>query len=261
MTESGTITVLEEGHYYLQIDYPPGTENPARIFRATAKLIETLQYMEREFARSLNPTTESVLVLERIEAGSLWVYLARILRAIPRAAIQSLDPLQFFGYYLDRMVQRMLHWVEEKERVSGIAEVKELQGALSEAEPARADGFVPGTIRIDDLIRILRRLSEATEELEEGDTIRFVSSQGSSRINPRFRLSATETEALIREWGVSEARTRQLRPPRETASPSEPGSPFQRVVRIVTIVVPVLIILLFLIWLSGQWFYRASPHL
>jgi hypothetical protein len=182
---------------YIHIDYPPATQDPARIFRAMAALIDAFRYIDLEVARQLAPGWKPVIVLERIEAGSLLAVLRTVLERIDDDALKNLEWRPLFGQFLVRFKYHLVRWIKKKEKIGAPSELLELRDDLEQ----RLGGDFPTLtmpIRIpeESLAGFLYRVSEATRELQGTDRVRYGTGDLETIVNTEFRFSAPDAASV-----------------------------------------------------------------
>jgi hypothetical protein len=205
------------GTTYLQIDFPPATAHPSRIFRAMAELIDAFEAIDRDLLHTLDPQSEPVFILERIEAGSLRVFIA-ILRFFPDDALLNLDPRPLLGQFLVKAKQALLKWLGGKDTIRHPSDVLELQNVLDDVRRRTIGG--DGRVPLDRLLDDLRRLSSATAILEVQDRVIYVADGETIMINTRFQVVVDDTRgAMDRSVGSAVASNPAIPVPRPPRNP------------------------------------------
>ncbi len=72
-----------EADFGIEINFQPGSDAPARVFKAMTALIETFESIDRELVNSV-AKIQPVLLLEDIEAGSVKTWLRTQLESLKR---------------------------------------------------------------------------------------------------------------------------------------------------------------------------------
>jgi hypothetical protein len=215
---------------YIHIDYPPATEDPARIFRAMAALIDAFRYIDVEVARHLAPGWKPVIVLERIEAGSLLTVLRTLLQRIDDDALKSLDWKPLLGQFLVRFKYHLLRWIENKEKIGAPSELRELGRDLEQRlEEDFSTVAVPIRIPAESLAEFLRRVSEATRELQGAEQVRYGTGDQETIVNTRFRFSAADAARLKAPSARVDETPLPARPKARTPAPVRPRRVSRRV--------------------------------
>jgi len=201
---------FEEGLSYIEIDYPRETDDPARVFRAMAKLIDAFHQIDRDLAQAVDAEIDPVLLLERVEAGSLRAWLRTVIVQVDDEALKNLDWKPLVGQYLVRGKHTILRWLDGKSAIQSRSEVLQLQNRLVNVMPPESPNVLliePASA--DRLLADLRLLTEATEDLRDSDEARYVSFDGETEIPTQFELSSDDVERLLTE-DVVESQSRLL---------------------------------------------------
>jgi hypothetical protein len=201
---------FEDGLAYLQIDYPPETDDPARVFRAMAKLIDAFHQIDRDLAHAFSPNLEPVLLLERVEAGSLRAWIRTVVRQMDDDALRNLDWKPLVGQYLVRGKHAFLRWLDDKEHISNRSELLQLQASLAELNPSEpADVLLIEPVPAAKLLHDARLLVAATEDLRDTDIVTYVSDADETKLSRALQLSSEEVESLLTDE-VVRSNTRTL---------------------------------------------------
>ena len=92
----------ETGDFCLEVRFPPNSEHPERIFRAMTELIDACHALDKTLAESVGANIRPVLLLERVTAGSLRVWLREALESLDDDALKELNWKKGIGAYLVR---------------------------------------------------------------------------------------------------------------------------------------------------------------
>lgn len=198
MTDPTAQRSLAEGLAYLQIDYPAETEDPARIFRAMAKLIDAFYATDRDLLQNISGSLEPVLYLERVEAGSLRAWIRTAVRQLDDDALKNLDWKPFVGQYLVEAKHRLLRWLASDVASRSRGDLSNLQRELESIAPAASsDVLLVQPLPAPILVQDLRLIADATEDLKPGDTLRYVSETQETAIADQLKFSSEEIRELL----------------------------------------------------------------
>lgn len=190
---------LGEDVTVIQIDYTPDTPDPGRVFRSMAGLIDALHRVDRHLARTVTTTVEPIVLLERVEAGSIRAVLRTLLKQVDDDALRNLDWKPLVGQYLVKGKHRLLKWLDGRPRILSRAEVVELQQELRAlAPPLMTDRLLPpAPVTVEDLLWDMEAVSRAVVDLAPGDSAKFISQGETSRIETRLIVTEREIESLL----------------------------------------------------------------
>lgn len=183
----------------IEIDYPPASPDPARIFRSMAALVEAFQAFDLHVARSTVPSLEVQLLLERVSEGSIRGFFRLLLEQLDDDALRTLDWKPLVGQYLVKAKHALLRWLEKRDRILTRDELIELQEILAKLAPG---GLVigllpPGTVPLETLLVDIQAISKGVRELRETDDAIVRSSIDKTPINKSFRLDDVEIARLL----------------------------------------------------------------
>jgi hypothetical protein len=164
-----------------------------------ALLIEALQDTDRDFIASLGIELEAVVVLERVEAGSIKAVLRTILREFNDDALQNLDWKPLVGKYLVRGKHAMLRWLADKPTINSREQLAELQGVIVRELPPPVSGqlALPSPPPPEKLLRDIQEISNALQELAPGDSAAFEADGRVTEFNKSLSLSSERIEELL----------------------------------------------------------------
>jgi hypothetical protein len=186
---------------YVEIDYAPNSQDPARVFRAMASLIDSFHQIDRDLAKSVHVSIAPAILLERIEAGSVRAWLRTILQQADDDALKNLDWKPLVGQYLVRGKHLILRWLDGKSTIDGRSQLSELQRHLLAIAPAPVAGdlALPEPVPPRALMDDLQRLGDAFKQLGPGDAAKFVSGDESTDAPLQFRLEDARIEEILTE--------------------------------------------------------------
>lgn len=212
MTERGFAAPTSELRSYIEIDYQPSTEDPARIFRAMARLLDAFLIVDRDLTRATGIAVEPTLVLERVEAGSVRAWIRTVLSEVDDDALHNLDWKPLVGQYLVKAKHLLLEWLDDRETINARAELLDLQRRLAALAPTwDARLMLANPIPPARLLEDVRLIAEATSELREGERVLYVSDEQETVLDTELQLSSEEIETLLTEQVVtSESRLNLL---------------------------------------------------
>lgn len=178
-----------------------------------ARLIDALQATDRDLVESLGVGFYPVLVLERVEAGSIRALVRTVLQQIDDTALHDLEWRPLVGQYLVRAKHAMLRWLDGRETIASRSELQDLQHAVARELPSPVAGHLqlPTAPPLARLLRDVQGMSEALHELGPGDTATLQGDGLTTAFNKGLELSSSRIEDLLTdETTVSESELRLL---------------------------------------------------
>jgi hypothetical protein len=189
-----TVPLEGQGLVCLEVHFRPAAANPARIFRGIAEFITALETIDRDMVRVLEPGYKVVLTLDRVEAGSLKVWLRTVLQRIPDEALLNLDVKPLLGQFLVKWKQLLLRWANAHQTVTSTSDINDLAGQLRSLELATLGSSAMAELPKDRLLEHLRLLARAVQTVEQEDRVVFSANGESITISSRFRVTLTHVE-------------------------------------------------------------------
>lgn len=185
----------------IQLDYPPATSDPARVFRAMALLIDAFQQTDRDLASAVSVSIEPVILLERVEAGSIRAKLVTLLREVNDDSLLNLDWRPLVGQYLVRAKHSALRWLERNPQITARAQVLELQQELMRDVPAVEQNqlLLPAPIPPSQLLEDVRALADAMAELGPEDSVTYEAGGETTEVVAPRELTSEQIETLLTE--------------------------------------------------------------
>jgi hypothetical protein len=185
--------------YALRLDYEAGSEDPARVFRAMALLVDTFYRIDVDLARSVSVQIQPVQLLQEIEAGSIKTWLRTVLRQVDDEGLKNLDWKPLVGQYLVKAKHALLEWLEKHDTVSAYSDLDALEDELLQLAGATDVLHIPAYTPVPRkaLLEDLKEVGDATRELNPRDRVSYESPVGETPIRPGFHITSEEIEDLL----------------------------------------------------------------
>jgi hypothetical protein len=185
----------------IQIDYQAGTQDPGRVFRSMARLIEAFYQLDQDLAKAYSASIEPVVVLERVEAGSIRAVLRTILRQVDDEALRNLEWRPLVGQYLVRAKHRVLRWLDGRASIAERAQIAELQSELASLVPPSIDGqlHLPAPVPQSQLLRDIRDIAESRAQLQQEDRATYSAGSVETPIPAGFGITEEDIDRLLTE--------------------------------------------------------------
>lgn len=196
----------KENEFIIKIEYEKSSERPERIFSAMSNIIEAFHEFDKCLALSFSVDVKPMLVLQDIESGSIRTKLASVLKGIDDDALKDLDWKKQIGKYLVKGKHKVIEFLEEKESITSIEPVKELEGQLLELAKETDIQVMPfyTAVPTQRFLESIAGLSHATNNLSENDQVTMISEEGEISINKKFYISSQVIEELLTKHIVNQ---------------------------------------------------------
>jgi hypothetical protein len=116
----------------IEIDFQPGSDAPARVFKTMTALIEAFESIDKELVTSV-ARIQPVLFLENIEAGSIKAWLRTQLESLDDQSLKSGDWKKVVGAFLVRAKYMLVDFLQEHSTITSKSEIEALQIKILEA--------------------------------------------------------------------------------------------------------------------------------
>lgn len=189
-----------KGDFGLGLSLGPRTENPADMFQSLGGLIRVFDEIDRELAHTIDAALDPRLVLQTIEIGSLRTWLASSLRSIPDEVLKDGDWKKIVGFFLVKAKHKMIQWLEGKETIKSADEIEDLRKQITELknEVERLRQLpIEAPIPVTVIVTAVKKISVALAPLPSGQSIAYVSSEGSLEINRSFAVTDEQIEEIL----------------------------------------------------------------
>lgn len=177
--------------FEIYIDFKPSEGDPSRVFRTMANLVDSLRELDSDLASMVSITFKPELVLEEIKGGSIKAWFRAVINDLPDEALKDGSFKKILGHFLIKAKYKILKWIDEKDTIESIEEIKELEGELlalaEETDVKYLPAYAP--IATDRLLTHINSINNSMAPLIEEDKVSYISSEGTTEINNKLDIS------------------------------------------------------------------------
>lgn len=168
--------------FAIYIDFVKDAPRPQRIFQAADGLISAFERLDKSLVYSLDPSIETVLLLEDIQAGSLKIWLRDRLSNTEDQALYELDWRPMVGRYLVAAKYAYVEWINDETERSRPGSLSDLRKRFMELARKTDLHRIPayGVPSAADLIASTDDMKRALGKLDKGDKAAFISDDGTA---------------------------------------------------------------------------------
>ncbi|EPR43780.1 hypothetical protein dsx2_0004 [Desulfovibrio sp. X2] len=198
--------------FCIEIDFRPNTPNPERIFKFAASYIEALQQVDWMLAQSIDAKLRPVLLLEKVENGSIKVWLKEFFEAIDDDALKKIDWRPAVGKYLVKGKYIILEKLgaakklETREMVEQIA--SDINKLAQDTNVLHMPAYRPISAR--DIAYSAKVVSDATSILQEGESVSLVSDFGAATVGSDLSVTQEQIDLILASETIENTSTRIL---------------------------------------------------
>ena len=186
--------------FCIEIDFEKNRENPTRVFKTMANLIEEFEALDRELVRSISGGIEPVLLLEDIESGSIKAWLKQFVDGIDDDALKGLDWRPQVGKYLVSAKYCFVNFLDKHTTITDRGEIADLKQELLSAAEETDVLHIPAYSPMPDarIAGTLRELTGAVSHLRDGDSAKFIGpGNKEASFNLEFSISPETIDNLL----------------------------------------------------------------
>jgi len=195
-----TFTDVPESAFAITVDFARGEGDPSRPFRTMVDLVEAFARFDRDLVKSIDVTIEPVLLLEKVEGGSIRSWFISALRSTDDAALKSGEWQKIVGAYTVKAKYALIKMLEGAQSITDPYLLDSIQAELlREAEKTNIRGL-PGYAPMSRT-RLAAHIVDVTasfEPLEEHDSATFESRvEKPIPFNRLLRINESEMTELL----------------------------------------------------------------
>lgn len=162
--------------FELKLEFKRETENPSRLFRSFAEMIEGIKKIDYLVAESVNTKIESSIILDDIEKGSLIGKFWDALVISEDGQIDNLPEEEKIEEYIEESRAESLRFIAEKK--SSVKDLEDLKKTISKiAEDKKLNNtFNYAEIDVLRLAETVNTINGSTEDLNDDESFELTSS-------------------------------------------------------------------------------------
>jgi hypothetical protein len=120
-----------EADLELKIDYNEDG-SAARAFEIAAALIRALEDVDSVFAKSIDSSIQTALIVEDLQKSSIKIFLRNLLKAADDDALKTLDWKPLVGQYLVKAKYAALRWLDQDVSSSNVPRITDLTDEIAQ---------------------------------------------------------------------------------------------------------------------------------
>jgi hypothetical protein len=206
MVNKPNIDASLEADFCIEIQYKKESENPSRVFRSMSELIDSFQRIDQHLVKAIDVNTQTILLLEDIEVGSIKVWLHNLLKAIPDDSVYHLDWKPIVGQYLVRTKKFIINFLEKKTTITNIDEIKPLEDDIYRLAEETQVRWLPAYTRIQprQLLESMKDIAASLSYLTKEDSAKYIApNEPEAKFNLTFYLAPESIEDLVAKETLS----------------------------------------------------------
>jgi hypothetical protein len=187
------------GLFCIEIDFQKGSESPSRVFRTMTELIETFQAFDNNLVQSIDPSIETVALIEDIESGSIRAWLATVLKVIDDDALKALDWKKQVGKYLVKAKYIAIEYMQGKTEIKNKEEIEQLEQEILQAAIETDVTHIPAYSlpNRQKLISNIDKISKSLTYLNDNDRAVYRTPEKEVEMNKAFNIVPETIQQLL----------------------------------------------------------------
>ncbi|BDD09350.1 hypothetical protein FUAX_17820 [Fulvitalea axinellae] len=182
----------------IRLDFDPDVEDPSRLFRAFAEIIDSVNSLDLQIARSIDPNVENKLFLKDIEKGSLIAKLEKWITLDPsnELKITPLPESNDVREYLNESRQVSLKSLNSDSQ--DLESLERLTAKIDDiAKSKNIDKYFNyKKVEVLPVAENLNKISHASNKLADKETFDIISNHDSTELNntsPKINIEDIKT--------------------------------------------------------------------
>lgn len=166
--------------FEIKLEFDKNTENPSRLFRSFAEIIEDIRYLDTVLAKCINTSVSTKIFLNDIEKGSLIAKLWDELIINEDNKLDDIKETEKISKFIDKSRSKSLEFLQNKK--SSVEDLEQLSERIEEIakDEDLVNTFNYGKLDLLELAKSLNNISETTEKLTDNEKITFTNSNDDS---------------------------------------------------------------------------------
>ncbi|WP_285269582.1 hypothetical protein [Kaistella rhinocerotis] len=196
-------------HFELKLEFDKNTENPSRLFRSFADIIEDIRNLDVVLAKSINSSISTKIFLNDIEKGSLIGKLWDELVLNEDGKLDNLEEPQKVSNFIENSRSKALEFIQD--RKSSVDDLEKLSEAIEEIarEEDLDKTFNYAKPDILQLAKTLNQISETTEKLSDNEKLTITNSTEKSE-ELTNKVTKIDIEAVEKALTVEEINNQSI---------------------------------------------------
>jgi hypothetical protein len=199
--------------FELKIAFEKHSERPSRVFESMARMIDSLQLIDRDLLTPFDLRAQTYLILEDIKIGSLRTVLTTMLRSLDDESLKSGDWKKIVGNYLVKSKYQILHFLEDKKQITERGEIEDLASDIHklavETDVKKLPAYKPVPLSL--LLRDIQQITVSLQPLNLSDTATFQARNREIHFNQNFQYHQEAVEALLTKETKTSERPERLK--------------------------------------------------
>ncbi len=188
--------MIADENYCLKIDFDKEKDSPVAALVALGEFAAGLEKFDKIMAEHLiGSDIIPSLVLENIQAGSIWTFFTNVLRNTDDSEIKEKGHWAFYNQFLIELKHAILGWIDQKQKISSVNDIREIEAIVIEVvKKYEARPLADYHIEEAKLMDAIDALASPIYALPKAQKVTLISKNQTSEFSHQYSLSRTKIE-------------------------------------------------------------------
>jgi len=177
--------------FAITVEYDKEAPNPENVFLGISKLISSFKAIDNQLIACVDTDTETELILEDVEKGSIKVWLRNQLKKIPDDALASGDYKKVIGHFLVEAKYFVIEKCSQNDSFPSVSNVTEIEDGIQEIAQNSEINMLNCYTKPDreQFLMSINMLGESFASFRSKDVLKMEKGNGQTlTVNTKFRL-------------------------------------------------------------------------
>lgn len=199
----------KDNQFCITVEYEKLESNPEQIFLGIAKLIEGLQYADKQLVGCIAKDIEPVVLLDNIEQGSIKIFLRSVIESLPDEGLEKCDIKRIIGAFLVKAKYAILKATSQNEPIQ-THQLDQLEKEIDAYAQDTGTSTLGCYTQVDreSIITSMARITDAVDTMRPSDRVKFEAEIGGSvqtiSIPKELQVDDSVTDSLAKHEEINQ---------------------------------------------------------
>ena len=199
----------KDNQFFITVEYEKLESNQEQIFLGIAKLIEGLQYADKQLVGCIAKDIEPVVLLDNIEQGSIKIFLRSVIESLPDEGLEKCDIKRIIGAFLVKAKYAILKATSQNEPIQ-THQLDQLEKEIDAYAQDTGTSTLGCYTQVDreSIITSMARITDAVDTMRPSDRVKFEAEIGGSvqtiSIPKELQVDDSVTDSLAKHEEINQ---------------------------------------------------------